>query len=700
MFAKKLLKISIAAAVCSSSAVFAEAQVTGKITHESASFYEDGALIGNNTSTGGAPTNISHGDDSFKSETSARIYIDGQIDELKEGATYHVELQAYSNGDAIDTFDGNESYTQRDALREAYVDTDYDDWLVRAGKQQVVWGTADGIKLLDAINPTDYSELVQNSPEDSRIPVWMINADKQTEDGGNFQVVISQPKANFIPGMSNSSATAARTHTNGDKGHPFIMKGVDTITGRTNGFLNIAPDIGAVASVFGSGFGALDDRMFRWSTVGEFFNNQVAAFTAGANCNGTSPATSAPTSAACMGGFVTNAGATTNVNNATEIDNNKTAADTSSYSVSVNEAGANPNSAFAYMTDATFGTFQYFSGLKSRYVVDHDTDSPNINLRYKNTTDDGVNYSFNFMNRYDSNPYVYTQFEDPSSGAKLAVTTQSSVLADITDSLVGAGNSAATIGANAATSGRVYRTVRLPTGYGCIAATGDPTTCASTNPATLAFYEKLNKVNSIGASMDSTIETEAFGPVVFRAEGLYTVDEMMPQIDRNKLSYGDLPGALKMVESDTFKYVLGADITVDTNMLVSGQFIQMINLDYKDDRTDADGNACGIKVNCGVYTGDMAAMHLTNGLQKAEEMKEFYSLYLSKPFGESGQHRWNNIYMFEENDGNWNRFDVEYTIDDNTQLTAEVNSYWGDVNTQFGQMKDSSNVQVGVKYTF
>jgi len=56
--------------------------------------------------------------------------------------------------------------------------------------------------------------------------------------------------------------------------------------------------------------------------------------------------------------------------------------------------------------------------------------------------------------------------------------------------------------------------------------------------------------------------------------------------------------------------------------------------------------------------------------------------------------------MFEENDGNWNRFDVEYTIDDNTQLTAEVNSYWGDVNTQFGQMKDSSNVQVGVKYTF
>ena len=534
--------------------------------------------------------------------------------------------------------------------------------------------------------------MVQNSPEDSRIPVWMINADKQTEDGGNFQVVISQPKANFIPGMSNPSATAAAVHTNGDKGHPFIMKGVDTITGRTNGFLNIAPDIGKVAKAFG-GFGALDERFFRWSTVGEFFNNQVPAFSSLAGCS------SNITTAACMAGYGYNVGTTTNVNNATEIDNNKTAANTSSYSVSVNEAGANPNSAFAYMTDATFATFQYFAGLKSRYVVDHDTDSPNINLRYKNTTNDGVNYSFNFMNRYDSNPYVYTQFEDPSSGAKLATTTTALNSTDVAG-LVGASNAAATSGANATTVGREYRTVRLPSGYGCINSDSDATTCNSYNPATLAFYEKLNKVNSIGASMDSTIETEAFGPVVFRAEGLYTVDEMMPQIDRNKLSYGDLPGALKMVESDTFKYVLGADITVDTNMLVSGQFIQMINLDYKDDRTDADGNACGVKVNCGVYTGDMAAMHLTNGLQKAEEMKEFYSLYLSKPFGESGQHRWNNIYMFEENDGNWNRFDVEYTIDDNTQLTAEVNSYWGDVNTQFGQMKDSSNVQVGVKYTF
>jgi len=37
------------------------------------------------------------------------------------------------------------------------------DWSIRAGKQQVVWGTADGMKLLDTINPTDYSEMAQKS---------------------------------------------------------------------------------------------------------------------------------------------------------------------------------------------------------------------------------------------------------------------------------------------------------------------------------------------------------------------------------------------------------------------------------------------------------------------------------------------------------------------------------------------------------
>jgi len=53
--------------------------------------------------------------------------------------------------------------------------------------------------------------------------------------------------------------------------------------------------------------------------------------------------------------------------------------------------------------------------------------------------------------------------------------------------------------------------------------------------------------------------------------------------------------------------------------------------------------------------------------------------------------------MLEENGGRWNRLDAEYSLNDTTQLTAEYNKYWGNEDTQFGQLADSSNVQVGVK---
>jgi len=190
------------------------------------------------------------------------------------------------------------------------------------------------------------------------------------------------------------------------------------------------------------------------------------------------------------------------------------------------------------------------------------------------------------------------------------------------------------------------------------------------------------------------LDTEALGPVVLRGEFLYQKDVYSPVIDLAALSIGDLPGALQMIEGDRFRYVLGVDVTAMTNMMVSFQFIQDMNLDYIDGTSTA-GSVTGSR-----YTADFSTMHMSNGFNKAEENKEFYSLFLSKPFGAEQQHRWNNIYMFEENGGNWNRFDVEYSFDDRLIGMFEYNAYWGDDNTQFGQLDNSSNVQVGIKYLF
>ena len=128
--------------------------------------------------------------------------------------------------------------------------------------------------------------------------------------------------------------------------------------------------------------------------------------------------------------------------------------------------------------------------------------------------------------------------------------------------------------------------------------------------------------------------------------------------------------------------------------MISAQIIQDRNLDFVDE-TVTVGTTTDAR-----YTGDMATMHMSNQFNIAEENKEFYSLFFSKPFGASGEHRWNNIFMFEENGGKWNRLDAEFSINDETQVTVEYNKYWGNENTQFGQLEASSNIQAGFKYSF
>ena len=140
----------------------------------------------------------------------------------------------------------------------------------------------------------------------------------------------------------------------------------------------------------------------------------------------------------------------------------------------------------------------------------------------------------------------------------------------------------------------------------------------------------------------------------------------------------------------------------DMNIHKSNCF-QDKNSCFQDKNIDFDGTACTANnslnaANCGVYTADFAAMHMSNGFKKAEENKEFYSLFFSKPFGASGEGRWNNILMLEEGGGRWNRFDIEYSMTDSLIGSLEFNNYWGDKDTQFGQLENASNIQFGLKY--
>ena len=57
-------------------------------------------------------------------------------------------------------------------LRELFLDHYLGDAYVRLGKQQIVWGQADGLRVLDVINPLSYREFILPDIEHRRIPLW------------------------------------------------------------------------------------------------------------------------------------------------------------------------------------------------------------------------------------------------------------------------------------------------------------------------------------------------------------------------------------------------------------------------------------------------------------------------------------------------------------------------------------------------
>jgi hypothetical protein len=714
---KTNITLSIAlAAVFSASTAFAEADVAGKFVHESARLVD------------GAKSDI-------KTESTVRIYIDGEAEGIAEGATYHVELQGHTDGTA--NYSSDAAYTQRDPLREAYVDMQQGDWSIRAGKQQVVWGTADGMKLLDMINPTDYAEMAQNQMEDSRIPVWMINAEKD-----NLQVVVSQAKENVFAGLNRGTGTSIRTNNmdgsdivaaGNDSDSAFLMMGPESITGKTNGFLNITPDLGSIAAGFGGAFMPLGSAANELGGLGNpGMSDLLSAFTVGgftsgatlqqlsdqfgnmqmgkAFANGTyagaadlatflstydHDADGTPSGAmvfrdlnfaaavagmACQNpalqGMLTcgASGSTDPQNDFDTVAGMFTGSDilngwAAGYASNLSSFGdSNTNSAFEYMTDTGFRTFDTFVNARSQYKYSMPSDSDmNVAFRTQKSTADGVNYSLNYSYNYDTNPIIDLSWRN-DAGEVLAQEFKAATL-----TMAGTGGVTTIPG--------TYLELKDASGAVYGGATG--------TSAILTFDQQVKRVNNIGGSFDTSIETAELGPVVIRGEALYTKDGYSPVMDKAALRQGNLVDALQMKKADRFKFVLGADITAMTNMLVSAQFIQDSNLDFVDNGDE--------------YTTDYATMHLSNGFNKAIKDKNFYSLFFSKPFGESGQHRWNNITMMEEGVGEnayWNRFDIDYSIDDDTQATLEYNKYWGNANTQFGQLEASSNIQAGVKYSF
>ncbi|MGH1374637.1 MAG: DUF1302 family protein [Cellvibrionaceae bacterium] len=104
------------------------------------------------------------------------------------------ESQLYSSESHPDNYSDWNNPLLRDshgevALRELYLDAEWFGAYWRLGKQQVVWGQADGLKVLDVITPQSFQEFILDDFDDSRIPLWMLNVEITLSDDSNLQLL-------------------------------------------------------------------------------------------------------------------------------------------------------------------------------------------------------------------------------------------------------------------------------------------------------------------------------------------------------------------------------------------------------------------------------------------------------------------------------------------------------------------------------
>ncbi|CAA6828552.1 MAG: Unknown protein [uncultured Sulfurovum sp.] len=109
---------------------------------------------------------------------------------------------AYSNGSKPLNL-GNRGLAE---IRELYYEKAIGKTLLKVGKMQTVWGKADGIKLIDKLNPKDFSEFILAPFEDSRIPLWSLSLIQNFEDAELELLWIPDTTYNKMPKSNGAYA--------------------------------------------------------------------------------------------------------------------------------------------------------------------------------------------------------------------------------------------------------------------------------------------------------------------------------------------------------------------------------------------------------------------------------------------------------------------------------------------------------------
>lgn len=175
-----------------------------------------------------------------------------------------------------------------DFVRELYAKKTFDlgggkDLFLKIGKQQVVWGRTDLFRVLDVINPVDYSRNnIYDELSDIRIPMWIMQAEyrmgaSESMQDRNFQIVW-----NFDKFRPNNLGQCGSPNVILDAG--CFFRGMANLWDNGGTVANFAGN-GVVATNFGPGvIGIRDVNLPEWSLS----NTQIGGKYEGVTMNGLS----------------------------------------------------------------------------------------------------------------------------------------------------------------------------------------------------------------------------------------------------------------------------------------------------------------------------------------------------------------------------------------------------------------------------
>lgn len=124
----------------------------------------------------------------FSQEEDNKLQINGFVDTyhamrvkspndfMSSRTRFRGEVQkAFGKSSMFVSFNLNQNSILKDLngfeLREAYFDYTEKHWSLRAGRQLIIWGAADGMRITDLVSPMDMTEFLARDYDDIRMPV-------------------------------------------------------------------------------------------------------------------------------------------------------------------------------------------------------------------------------------------------------------------------------------------------------------------------------------------------------------------------------------------------------------------------------------------------------------------------------------------------------------------------------------------------